>query len=47
LLVIPGWRVGAEPENTRGASGWIPGSLATLAPRNDVETNGDRDAAIF
>ena len=37
LFVIPGRAEGADPEsrNSFGARLWIPGSLASLAPRND------------
>jgi hypothetical protein len=37
--VIPGRAEGANPESSylRRACFWIPGSLATLAPRNDRE----------
>jgi hypothetical protein len=36
-FVIPGRREAASPESRPklSASGWIPGSLAALAPRND------------
>jgi hypothetical protein len=37
-LVIPGCALlGADPESSTMHCFWIPGSLALLAPRNDVK----------
>jgi hypothetical protein len=39
MVVIPGRAEGANPESRIGTSHgpWIPGSLAALAPRNDIQ----------
>ncbi|HEY2755738.1 MAG TPA: hypothetical protein VGJ01_08340 [Pseudolabrys sp.] len=38
-FVIPGGAEGVNPESSckHGVSFWIPGSLASRAPRNDAE----------